>query len=247
MFDQNLDFQIPPTRAGAVAYKVIDNFISLSTAEAISTEIDLYQSLSIKPDTVVDNGSRLNFHRGGDGYASLLSTAPKLSMLAEKLSSLSFFNAVIGANNTTLAEKGLHKNTIKFDPDYSGFGVKDKKHHKARDELLHSRKDIDDLAEMHLVIGTSMSTASKGYHRACYTNNRNKALVGLIYFNDVDDTVEGGTGFCNRQETTTYDQFVRLTEEQSINLGRMVDARASRLVLFVNSNDAHHSSEEYLS
>lgn len=231
LIDRTADLSLAPAVPGAPSYTIFDGFLAPDAASQVCAEVEKASRSGVEYDGIVRNGARRNYMRGLKGYAAVRRRCPALDCTLAYLESNEFFERAVVANNAALAAKGLTGRPQFFDASTQ---VRDKP---------APQKSMD---AMRLGIDINAAMAYGGYQREPHTDNRHKILVGLLYFNDVEEALGGGTSFWKTKKPTAIKDCVRFPDVGDMEMIEAAQPKAGRLVLFANSNDGYHGVTEYL-
>ena len=95
-----------------------------------------------------------------------------------------------------------------------------------------------------LYVNFDISRSRGGYHIGPHTDNRNKLIIGLIYFNNVEELGgQGGELLLHRhKQDLPMSQYVRHPKESDVEIVKRVKPHANLGVFQLNCNNSYHGT-----
>lgn len=205
-------------------------------------------------------GNRTSAQFGTREYQELLDSEPSCRALHEALVSPNFVSHIFGLFQSHLEECGLDRRYL----DFSRINYRQKKTEfvltsslirKAYIKFFYNpvlrklrlrkyvRSAVLSFAGPSLHPLVSYSISKGGYVEGIHTDARQKIFVGLIYLDDVE--VGGQLRLHSLHEPKNLISCKQYPTEAELKTVLTVTPRRNRLVLFLNANNAYHSTTPF--
>lgn len=198
-------------------------------------------------------GGRINLVRGNPIFERFIKQSPAWDKLFHYVNSARFLDSMLELFGVHFASAGARYNHTDasfldyVEPlEYSHGGHSPFLHRLAA--KLHFRGIYDRIMRLldsrSLYVTFDIARSRSGYRIPPHTDNRNKLIIGLIYFNDIEEL--GGVGgeflIHRHKQKMPLNLYPRYPNEEETEVVKRLKPRANVGVFELNCNNSYHST-----